>query len=207
MTKFLKLSALPTMILLLNSCATLFSERSDKITIKSEPSGADVFINEELKGKTPLVFDLDRQAFKEFKARVKLPGYESSEFRINKTLNTVSIFNTTSILSWATDALSGKMIQYSPTGYYAELKKLGKNASNTIDEQNNLDQLRFSFINFQKLQTDIARGDGEYLNEYLNIACSDHEIKKKKKDKIKNSSQKLLSITDAKELHDALKHI
>ncbi|MBP7845678.1 MAG: PEGA domain-containing protein [Proteobacteria bacterium] len=207
MTKYLKLSALPTMILLLNSCATLFSERSDKITIKSEPSGADVFINEELKGKTPLVFDLDRQAFKEFKARVKLPGYESSEFRINKTLNTVSIFNTTSILSWATDALSGKMIQYSPTGYYAELKKLGKNASLSPNEQNNLNQIRFALVNFQKLQSDIARGEGEYLNEYLNIACGDHEIKKKKKDKIKNSSQKLLSISDAKELHDAIKHI
>ena len=99
------------------------------------------------------------------------------------------------------------MIQYSPTGYYAELKKLGKNASQSHNEQNNLNQIRFALVNFQKLQSDIARGEGEYLNEYLNIACGDHEIKKKKKDKIKNSSQKLLSIQDAKELHDAIKHI
>ena len=49
-TNFFALASL----FLFTSCATLFSDSSDKITIQSEPSGAEVLINGEARGKTPL---------------------------------------------------------------------------------------------------------------------------------------------------------
>jgi hypothetical protein len=191
--------------LYLTSCATIFSDGHDRVTIKSEPSGADVFINEEHKGKTPLEFDLERNTFKEAMVRVKKEGYESSEFRMKKTLNSTAIFNTTFLLSWGTDALSGKMIQYSPNAYFTELKRSG--ASKKSGQLSLGEQARFAHVNFQKLQADIAKGDGEFLSNYLEIAELSPRARQASKLRIYASRAQLSKISDPSMLHHQLQNL
>lgn len=194
--------------LLLSSCGTLFSPNNDKITIKSEPSGADVYVNEELKGKTPLEFDLKRNAFKRFEAKVRLKGYETADFQIKKELNTVSIFNTTSLLSWGTDALSGSIIQYAPSIYFIELKKAGKGSASSFEIPNKeSDLLRFTQVNFQKLKADITKGSGDYLDAYLSLRGLNLVRANLAKIEIKNKAVFLVQIKDPKELNERLKKI
>lgn len=194
--------------LLICSCGTLFSPNSDKITIKSEPSGADVYVNEELKGKTPLEFDLKRNAFKRFEAKVRLKGYETSDFQIKKELNTVSIFNTTSIFSWGTDALTGQVIQYAPSLYFVELKKQGKGSASSIElPSKESDLLRFTQVNFQKLKADITKGSGDYLDAYLSLRGLNLVRATLVKVEIKKKAPFLVQINDPKELNERLKKI
>ena len=208
MKTFINFAYLVFVSVFLSSCGTLFSPNSDKITIKSEPSGADVFINEELKGKTPLEFDLKKNAFKRFEAKVRLKGYETSDFQIKKELNTVSIFNTTSLLSWGTDALSGHVIQYAPSLYFVELKKQGKGSSSSIDlPSKESDLLRFTQVNFQKLKADITKGSGDYLDAYLSLRGLNLVSASLAKMEIKKKAAFLVQINDPKELNERLKKI
>lgn len=194
--------------ILISSCGTLFSPKNDKITIKSEPSGAEVYINEELKGKTPLEFDLKRNVFKKFEAKVRLKGYETSDFQIKKELNTVSIFNTTSILSWGTDALTGQVIQYAPSLYFVELKKQGKGSSSSIElPSKESDLLRFTQVNFQKLKADITKGSGDYLDAYLSLRGLNLVRATLVKMEIKKKAPFLVQINNPKELNERLKKI
>lgn len=193
---------------LISSCGTLFSPNNDKITIKSEPSGADVYVNEELKGKTPVEFSLKRNTFKRFEAKVRLKGYETSSFDIRKELNTVSILNTTSLLSWGTDALSGGVIQYAPNLYYIELKKEGKGSTSSIElPSKESDLLRFTQVNFQKLKADITKGNGDYLDAYLSMRGLNLVRAGLVKMEIKKKSAFLVQINDPKELNERLKKL
>ncbi|MBN4054486.1 PEGA domain-containing protein [Nitrospira defluvii] len=51
------------LIILLSGCATLFSDRSDTLSIRSEPSGADIYLGAEKLGQAPLVRTFKRETF------------------------------------------------------------------------------------------------------------------------------------------------
>jgi hypothetical protein len=208
MKKIVHFSKLFFVSFLMASCGTLFSPSKTKITIKSEPSGADVYINEELKGKTPLEFTLNKNAFKRFDAKVRLKGYTTADFQIKKEFNTVSILNTTSLLSWGTDALTGGIIQYAPNLYYIELKKEGAGSTSSIElPSKESDLLRFTQVNFQKLKADITKGNGDYLDAYLSMRGLNLVRAGLVKMEIKKKSAFLVQINDPKELNERLKKL
>lgn len=164
MKKILVIGSLSILSLFLLSCATLFAPSSDEITITSKPEGATVLIDGIAVGTTPLKQLIDRDTFKQKIVSLSKEGYELKEFRLVRTLESKAIFNLTFITSWATDALTGNMIEYSPKAYYIELEKKGKTSSinNGIDEP-----LRYALVNHAALIEDIAKGDGVYLEAYL----------------------------------------
>jgi hypothetical protein len=47
---------------LIAGCATMFGPKTDKVTVNSEPEGAEVYFRGELLGKTPLETDLPRRS-------------------------------------------------------------------------------------------------------------------------------------------------
>ncbi len=147
----------------ISGCATLFSPGFDELTITSEPAGATVWIDGRQVGKTPLTFVLDRDTFNQPMAAVRKNGYKSREFRIGKTLAVAAIFNLSGLSSWATDATTGNMIEYSPKTYYFELE--AKDATTAIEPIKS--SMRFALVNHAKLLTDISRGEGEHLKTYL----------------------------------------
>lgn len=121
-------------VFFLTSCATLFGDTSQIITIESEPSGATIYLNGESVGKTPLRHKVKRETFRTLEVTVRKKGYESEDFLLSKTLQPATLFNfgfistTFGGSSWLTDALSGALVEYSPNSYFIELspKTAGK---------------------------------------------------------------------------------
>jgi hypothetical protein len=164
-----------SLMFVLVSCATLFSDSSDKITFTSEPSDAQVYLNGVQIGKTPLTYEVDRATFQQSEIVIKKDGYESKNFMLGRTLATASIFNLTSWLSWLTDATSGNMIEYSPRAYFIDLRKVSK-------AQAEIKRAYFVMINHKALLNDFGRGQGEYLDGFLKLS----ELTPAKQDKMKS---------------------
>lgn len=159
-----------------SGCATIFAPGSDKITIKTNPEGADVYDGANFLGKTPLTHTFKRDTFEEKTLTIKKSGYQNQTLPLSKTVEKTALFNfiffliTCGAPSWGIDALSGNMTKYSPDSYFIELES-NKNPAGQTD--NTLHQrLRFVLLNHYYLMKDIASGGGEYLRAYYEISPS-----------------------------------
>ncbi len=162
--------------IILSSCGTLFSPSADEISFTSIPAGAKVYKGSELLGVTPFKKSFKRDTFANITLKVMKDGHETKEVRIHKTLNKVAIFNLTSWLSWGTDALTGKMIEYSPNSYLIELTSSAKKTSFLERET-----IKFVAANRANLMTSIARGRGEPLENLFKL----YEIKRDDEDQVR----------------------
>jgi hypothetical protein len=59
MRSYLKGLTVATVATLFTGCATLFSSGPNTLALQSDTAGADVYINGNLRGKTPLTLELD----------------------------------------------------------------------------------------------------------------------------------------------------
>lgn len=154
-------------LLILSSCGTLFSPSMDEINITSMPEGASVYRGSELIGTTPFKKSFTRDTFSNISLKVMKEGFESKEVRVQKTLNKVALFNLTSWPSWGTDALTGKMIKYSPNSYLVELTPL----KSAIHKPSLLktETVRFIAINRSILVRELSRGEGEVTRNLMRL--------------------------------------
>lgn len=182
----------------LASCATVFSDSSDVINFTSVPPGAVVLVNNKEIGKTPLSQKFDRDTFAKSYVTVRFEGHQDQKFLLKKQLNKVSLINFTFWPSWATDALSGSMIQYSPNNYHVFLKP------QQLAQKQEQD---FILKNYRSLLNDIARGDGEYLNSLWKMSfrnkMSYHEFLKR----VRAKTPELLNAKRAPTLSQVLMQI
>ncbi len=185
-------------------CATMFSKNQDEITIKSNPEGAEVFMNAIKIGETPFTFILKRQTFEQPFVLLKKEGYESFRLNFEKIIDKSAILNfgffltTSGATSWGVDALSGAMLQYSPSGYYIELKRKDERAEFNL--RSRLSKGQFAALSEQELKRDIAKGDGEYLKIYYNLGFAQIEYTKFLV-LIVSKKESLLNATDGVELN------
>jgi len=162
-----------TLCMLLSGCATMFAPDNDKITIKTEPAGADVYEGANLIGKTPLTHSFKRVALERKILLIRKEGYTSEELDLRKSLETTALWNiafvltTGGVTSWAIDAHSGNMTKYSPDSYLIELGKKGNTISR--EEHLRLRRIRFVLLNRDSMMKDIAAGDGNYLKTYFEM--------------------------------------
>lgn len=148
----------------LSSCATIFSPSKDKVTFKSEPAGADVYIDGEKVGVTPFTKVFQRSTFHKHYITIKKDGYDSQKFLLKKTLTGAALFNCTSILSWGTDALTGHLLEYQPNSYFLDLKRKGTSMSTPKAEI-----IKFVLINHRKILSNLVQGQGETIKNYAKI--------------------------------------
>jgi hypothetical protein len=66
---------------LLSSCATLFKGTSEELSINSDPQRAQVFINDNLYGETPITVKLESK--KTYAIVFKKEGYQTQSFQLN----------------------------------------------------------------------------------------------------------------------------
>ncbi len=141
-----------------SGCATLFSGTSEDVAFTSHPPGAQVLIDGEDIGRTPLTYRVDRSTFRRSEVTLRMAGYRSEAFPLRRSLNSTALFNCTSILSWGTDALTGAMMEYSPNKYFVELTPKGP-----IISTGHRRALQFVLVSHHGLIRDITRRRGEYL--------------------------------------------
>lgn len=161
--QILKIAVGAVLCVCLASCATVFSRKHDTVSFISDQQGIQAFLDGDPVGTLPLQVTLKREVFKERTVTFKKPGYTTYAMRIQKSLNTTALFNFTCWPSWSTDALSGAMIEYSPTKYMIELTP----ATATAPALQRYRYHVFVGHNFHDLVHDIARGDGKFLAALL----------------------------------------
>lgn len=156
----------------LTACATIFDKTNDNVSFTSEPSGANIFLNGRLMGKTPTSFQVNRTGSAP-QIAVEKEGHKRQAFELSKELNTVALFNLIFIPSWATDLVSGAAMRYSPTDYRIILE-----SEHAAYRPQDMKLLKFALFNFEKIQEDIARGGGEYLESmvFLNAPIDKKDV-------------------------------
>ncbi len=156
-------------------CATLFSSSSQNVKITSNVEGAQVLVDGDDVGQTPLEIEVDRDTFKSKVVTLRHEGYRTKQFKLRKTLNSVSLFNCTSFFSWGTDALTGAMMEYSPDVYFIEMLPDGRRAAAGGSDR----ALLFVVALHRALLRDVAQGGGEYtraLARLLDVPERQHPL-------------------------------
>lgn len=171
--KFLIPWLLPSVVLITSgACGTIFSSASQTVNIQSEPQGVDLYLDGQPVGRTPVELEVDRDTFGSKMVMLKKEGYETKQFHLKKTINSVSILNFTLLTPWATDAVTGNMIEYSPRHYYIELKP-----KRPLAGRQKGDRLlkRFVLMNYDNVLLGISEGGGEYVTSVMEILEIPHD--------------------------------
>ena len=109
-------------VTLLTGCATVIRGSSQPVTFNSEPEGAQVIINGNLRGRTPMTVNLKKNEFKN--VMFKKQGYETKIVPLTTSYDSIAILN----VFWdssTTDLATGNAYEYSPDIYNVQLVKSG----------------------------------------------------------------------------------
>jgi len=115
MKKNVSIVFVSTMIML-TSCATLFTGTKDRISFNSTPSGATIYIDGIEQCKTPCTLKVKR-SLSDKDVEFKLDGYETRLITLSKDFNVISVLNLGNLFGWAIDALSGAVMKYDKKTY------------------------------------------------------------------------------------------
>ncbi|MBI3805353.1 MAG: PEGA domain-containing protein [Nitrospirae bacterium] len=154
-------------------CATMFSQREDTVTIKTEPPGAEVYLGVEPLGTTPLTRTFKRSTFEQKNLNIRKEGYKTKELPLMRTVEPVALFNfgffttTGGATSWGIDAMTGAMTKYDPNSYYIDLEPEEKRSN--LLEDHRRSRAAFVISNHHRFKEEIARGGGAYLSAYYQI--------------------------------------
>ena len=97
------------------ACATIINGSSQSVGFRSQPTGADVFINGILVGQTPVAPDLKRMD--NHIVRIELDGYEPYDFKIDRRVSGWVAGNILfgGMVGIAIDAITGSMYRLDPS--------------------------------------------------------------------------------------------
>jgi hypothetical protein len=117
-------------------CATIFDgSKPQEVKVQSSPSGAGVYSNGAVLGKTPTTLTLERN--KEHMLELRMSGYQPTQIWINREFNTTSLFNIgwflcggiPGIVGFAVDFATGAIYELDPTEVSAQLNRSGAESS------------------------------------------------------------------------------
>lgn len=117
---YIKLIFTSMLMILVSGCATIINGNSETITFDSSPSGANVYIDGALVGKTPVSVTLKKN--KKDTVMFKLDGHRTVTRELNKSFDAVALLNIFWDLS-TTDFITGAAMEYDPKNYYIEMHK------------------------------------------------------------------------------------
>lgn len=152
----------------LGGCATLFSDAKEPVQFTSTPAGAEVIVDGRSVGYTPVTVPIERKLGERYVV-LRKAGFKSRQFRLGKTLNTIAILNLCSVLSWATDALTGQLIEYAPNAYYIELPAAGPRPPGMSRRRAKARAQLFVLVSRHRILNDISRREGEYLRALARV--------------------------------------
>lgn len=153
---------------LISGCATIFSGTSQQIRVDSNIEGAEVYLNGQKIGETPLVTKIPREINAHLE--VRSPGHVKQQLPL-KTVGTIGLYagyimmsvtvGTTSVLI---DYGTGAAYEYQPGRYYFDLEK--SDISETEKKQSQVEQRLRAFLitQYDSLLQDLSIGSGEYLD-------------------------------------------
>jgi hypothetical protein len=103
-------SALPLSQVLFPGCATIIDGPRQRVSVKTQPAGAQVYLNGRLIGNTPATLVVSRWGL--HRIRIEMPGYQPLELPLEKRFNGNAGGNLYIGGGWiVVDALTGAIFQ------------------------------------------------------------------------------------------------
>ena len=180
---------------LCSGCASIVSGTTQEVTFRSLPPGAEVFVNGQSIGTTPVSVPVKRA--KNAAVHLKKQGYEEGRFTMPTGRNPWMFGNLIFVGAGApffstTDRRSGAAIEFEPDHYYCVLDPDGASATMSRVDIRRQRLARFIAVNDSFLSRDLAAGGdrggivrslaaggGEYLDAVWQIL---DEPKEKRED-------------------------
>jgi len=100
--------------------ATIFHGTTQNISINSDPDGAQVYVDGQIMGSTPVTLTLKKGKYKTITIRKRC--YKPVTLSLQKNFDPVALLNIFWDLS-TTDFLTGSLWEYSPNHYFIKLQK------------------------------------------------------------------------------------
>ncbi|HMT03108.1 MAG TPA: PEGA domain-containing protein [Burkholderiales bacterium] len=115
MFKTNKSIAMLAIVFNLMGCASMFGDNTRKITVKSNPSGAGVYVDGVRYGTTPTIITLNNYIYGGKVITLRKDGYKDQAEVVNTKFQPVGLWN---ILNWPVgfivDAVTGDIIKVDP---------------------------------------------------------------------------------------------
>lgn len=115
-----------SLLVLLTSCASIFSGSKAKITLTNNNVTEPVELNVDGQIYSDVYFPTQvriKRGFKASKITAKAPSYETGEVTVDKKLNGVSIINLTNLFGGGIDAATGAMMKPEFESYYIPMEE------------------------------------------------------------------------------------
>jgi len=108
-------------------CATLFSGSSDEVSLSSDPKGANVYVNGDNRGKTPITLSLKKG--KEYSIEFEKDGYEKKTWHLSYSLGAgwLILDVLAGLVGIIVDASTGAWNEFNDDSYKARLEKIESN--------------------------------------------------------------------------------
>jgi len=164
MGKLLRVLTILSCLSILSGCATILDGEKQLVSFSSSPNGVQIHMDGAALGVTPFSKEIERGKDKVIVA--KKEGYEDQVLVLSTGTNPKIFFNGLlvylSLTGGTTDYLSGSYIEYSPNSYHITMTptKASQLERNHLAKQIRL--RHFVLLTYSNLQTDLARGEGEY---------------------------------------------
>jgi len=143
---------------LLGGCATITKGTTQVVTVNSNVSGADVYLDSVLIGKTPFSGSLKKN---KSTLTVKMAGYAPKTVTLSKSLEGMFWGNiiTGGTLGSITDFASGAAYSYAPSTYEVDLIAEGQSPTSFRDE---VELRRFALSHYPELLREASTEDKTY---------------------------------------------
>lgn len=112
---------LGSIALFASGCATLISGTKQKMSVISDPPRAEVFLDGESVGMTPLVLKVEKNAFDTIS--VEKNGYQPQTKELFTEIDPASFFNLVNPVALFIDLVTGSMFKYEDNVYQFHLEK------------------------------------------------------------------------------------
>lgn len=147
-------------------CATILNGSTQELSFNSAPSGAEVYINGQQVGVTPVSVKWER-GNEPVTVEFRKEGYETHTAKLNTEMNMAFLGNliTGGVFGTTTDAATGAMFKYAPGQYQAVLSPVGE--SNAAAFQRKLELMQFVMLSYSEISLELEKGEGQYLDTLL----------------------------------------
>lgn len=110
-----------SLVFCLSGCATIIHGSHQSIGIGSSPTGAKVYVDDQLMGQTPTIVNLPRKYYHQIK--IDLPGYQPYEMQFTRKVDAWIAGNILfgGLIGLGVDAITGSMYKLTPDQVQATL--------------------------------------------------------------------------------------
>lgn len=170
---YVRCTAVVAVALMLSSgCATIVKGTTAKVPVASDPPGADVLVDGNLAGQTPITVVLKKTS--DHLVTIQRVGYQPQSVPVVQTVGGAVWGNILAggLIGWGVDASDGAQYNLIPTTIAVKLElvssvQLGAGASDSADFVNKLSALDQLHARKQISEEDYVKGRVELFKRYM----------------------------------------